>query len=436
MTAHQTNTAHRVNIPNDMVDYCALLTWRRKADSESEAEFIAKLIDPYIPNLSIGPEGNRYGEVFNPDGSRASRLWSCHLDTMHQHSGRQRISYDPARDEIFLSDKTSNCLGADDASGIWLLFQMMRAGVPGLYAFHRGEERGGIGSDAAVDDEPKRFAHISHAIAFDRRGKTDVVYSQMAGLCGSTECAAAIADLLNGKIKFPTAFAPSDLGSFTDTANYARIVPECFNISVGYEGEHSPRELQHLGYLRALRDAVIAIDWSTMPVIRKAGDFGESLTERYARLYGAYDDDRGYPNWQHRIPTSRNGMPPSLDEVRLARAARLAHIQEEAEDDILEEPMDDFSLEQLVLESPTEAYSLLAYLNPSWLDLVNANPDHKTMTRDYFLTQLADQAEDAGEPARTSPRQFDPYSIDGELGDDDEEDVLDAFRKAASTHGR
>ena len=49
-------------------------------------------------------------------------------------------------------------------------------------------------------------------------------------------------------------------GSFTDTANYDHIIPECTNMSVGYFGAHTARETQLLDYLVRLKDAFIRID--------------------------------------------------------------------------------------------------------------------------------------------------------------------------------
>jgi hypothetical protein len=49
-------------------------------------------------------------------------------------------------------------------------------------------------------------------------------------------------------------------GSFTDTANYDHIIPECTNLSVGYFSAHSARETQLLDYIIKLKDAFIRID--------------------------------------------------------------------------------------------------------------------------------------------------------------------------------
>ena len=75
-------------------------------------------------------------------------------------------------------------------------------------------------------------------------------------------------------------------GSFTDTANYDGIIPECTNLSVGYHNAHSGRENQEIPYLLDFRDALIEIDWEnlvterdpTIPDYSYGGSMGYSGT--------------------------------------------------------------------------------------------------------------------------------------------------------------
>jgi hypothetical protein len=150
---------------------------------------------------------------------------------------------------------------------------MILAGTPGLYIFHRGEERGGIGSRALVRDRPALVDGIQQAIAFDRRGTTSIITWQSRGLSCSDTYARALADQLNA-IDPTFAFEPDDTGVYTDTAEYTGLIPECTNISVGYEGAHSPRETLDVDFVLALRDAVIRLDPSLLPIERAPGDDG------------------------------------------------------------------------------------------------------------------------------------------------------------------
>jgi hypothetical protein len=70
-------------------------------------------------------------------------------------------------------------------------------------------------------------------------------------------------------------YAPDNTGSFTDTANYVRLIPECTNVSVGYDHEHGPSEVLDVVHLVALRGALVkAFKEGTgdLPVVRGVDD--------------------------------------------------------------------------------------------------------------------------------------------------------------------
>jgi hypothetical protein len=75
-------------------------------------------------------------------------------------------------------------------------------------------------------------------------------------------------------------------GLYTDSREFAELVSECTNVSVGYYNEHTVHECQDLGHLLALKDAVIAVDWTALPIARTpAPDLPWSST------YGTLNDD-------------------------------------------------------------------------------------------------------------------------------------------------
>jgi hypothetical protein len=45
----------------------------------------------------------------------------------------------------------SNCLGADCTTGVWLILEMIKANVPGVYVIHSDEEVGGKGARDMVN---------------------------------------------------------------------------------------------------------------------------------------------------------------------------------------------------------------------------------------------------------------------------------------------
>ena len=65
---------------------------------------------------------------------------------------------------------------------------------------------------------------------------------------------------------------PDSTGIFTDTANYTDFIGECTNVSCGYDAEHSDSETLNVTFLSELRDAVIKVEWETLPTDRQPGE--------------------------------------------------------------------------------------------------------------------------------------------------------------------
>jgi len=219
-----------------------------------------------------------YLTIPKSDGTKYPVLWSAHTDSVHAHTDevRQNILFD-AEDMMFAASRGKAILGADDGAGLWLLWEMIEAGVPGTYVFHRGEEVGGIGSRSMEAEQEKWLEQFTHAIAFDRKGNEDVITHQGMGRCCSDAWAMQFAEMLGMGHK------KSEHGIFTDTANYTSLIPECSNVGIGYEGAHSHKETLDLEYLFRLRDRMIEVfkDAPDMKVVRKVDD-----VEDYAMFYG------------------------------------------------------------------------------------------------------------------------------------------------------
>lgn len=246
-------------------DLHSMLTYKRPHLSASEAEWITRFLTPHKPSVfGKDGEGALSIEVLMPDGSLPRTLFSAHTDTMHHGTGRQPVKIDGD----WIVTMVDDCLGADDGAGAWILLRMIAAGVPGVYLFHRGEERGGVGSRYMAANHREWLSTFKRAVAFDRRGVTDVITHQRGRQrCASDAFGLALADALNAADD-TFVYAPCDGGVFTDTANYMSIIPECTNISVGYEHEHGPAERQYIPHLLRLADACCKIDWEALPVVR------------------------------------------------------------------------------------------------------------------------------------------------------------------------
>jgi hypothetical protein len=193
-------------------------------------------------------------------------LFTAHVDTVHHDDGPNKIR---KTDSVWFADGSQ--LGADDGSGIALLMHMMTNEVRAYYLFTVGEECGGIGAKFVAKRNAALLSQFDRAVAFDRRGTTDVITHQGYGRCASDDFAEALSDRLNA---CGMLYMPCDSGVYTDTAEFTKIIPECTNISVGYAREHSSEEAQDILHYRALADAVISFSWDDLPVTRdpKAAD--------------------------------------------------------------------------------------------------------------------------------------------------------------------
>lgn len=266
----------------DALKLAHMLTFCRPHMSKTENGFIKEFL------LPLGIQFDRKGNMYKRIGD-APVLWSSHTDTVHAKKGMQKVVYwiDKNSGDTFFGldkDSKSSCLGADDTVGVWLMTEMIKAKVPGLYIFHRGEEVGGQGSRWIAKDNTKALEGIKYAIAFDRKDTQSIITFQRSTRCCSDDFANSLAEQLGLGHKC------DDGGSFTDTASYVDHIAECTNVSVGYFDAHSDNERVNLDYLFKLRDAIRKIDVTKLVEKRKPG---ENDRKYYSYGYGSYDYD-GY----------------------------------------------------------------------------------------------------------------------------------------------
>jgi hypothetical protein len=146
---------------------------------------------------------------------------------------------------------------------------MIAARRPGLYIFHRGEERGCLGSRWIMRNRPKLLEGMEAAIAFDRAGCGDVITHQSHGRTCSDSFAASMAHALNA-LDPNFQYRPDNRGVFTDTNEYAGAIAECSNLSVGYQGQHGPRETLDVAHCEKLLAAMLKLDMSALVIERDA----------------------------------------------------------------------------------------------------------------------------------------------------------------------
>lgn len=271
----------------------SILQTRREHGSLGEQAFI----DKYIMPLKAKPMTNQQGEIlaYVVDNSHGHSkvLWSAHIDTMH-HDKKLDGTSAPLTQEVwvdhdglaFVTDQC-DCLGADDGAGMWLMFQMLMADVAGTYIFHRGEEKGCWGSSQMAMHHYDWLKGFTHAIAFDRRGTTSVITHQRGERCCSDALGTQLVNL------FGMSHELDPTGVYTDTAEYMDIIPECLNISIGYNSEHSHHETLDTTYVLALRDAICALDWDKLTLVCER----DPSKHEYRDGYGVYGGWNAYSNY-------------------------------------------------------------------------------------------------------------------------------------------
>ena len=257
-----------------------MLQYKRPANTPIIGWFIETYIAPICDDF-----GGYYDEAQNyvvriGDNSRV--LWSSHTDTVHNNAGTQRLKISGDR----ITSINESCLGADDTTGIWLMLEMIQAGVHGLYIFHADEEIGGVGSAYFANHYAYLLQGIDYAIAFDRKGKDSIITHQSSGRC----CSNAFADSL--ALCLPAGYKTDSSGTFTDTANYTHLIGECTNVSVGYFDQHTSKESQSISHAMALRESMLAFDESKLVFERKAGtidpdDYLAFDDSYYSKRYGS-----------------------------------------------------------------------------------------------------------------------------------------------------
>jgi hypothetical protein len=277
-----------------------ILVTQRAHDSVGERAFI-NWLKGHLFTLGHKAEELAAGNLRVQVGDANKLMFSCHTDTCHNQADSngnlpQKLKYDEDFGLLSLAEPKTACLGADDGAGVYVLLKMIEAKVQATYIFHRGEERGGIGSRALLAANPDLLKTFSHCIAFDRGGNDEVVVTQGGAICASTKCGTALATAL------ATAGLPhviSHKGSFTDSKVYRELIPECLNVSVGYKYQHSPEEYLDVKHLEALVAVAVKLDWAALPVDRVAKadpaplkyDYKSSLPRGKKQVKAANFDD-------------------------------------------------------------------------------------------------------------------------------------------------
>lgn len=274
------------------------LTTRRKSGSASEAKFCAWLTTTLGATM-IDEAGNIHVDT-RDDPTAQRTLFTAHTDTCARGDGDNVVRVSADGTMWYADTATNECLGADDGAGIALMAGMIDAGVKAYFLFPRGEEVGGVGSSALSKDMPELFKQFDRAIAFDRADCTEVITHQGGERGASDECGEALALALSS-IHDDVMYLPSTDGVYTDTKEFFDLVPECFNIGVGYKYQHGSREQLDVAFLTKLAGVVCTIDWDALPTKRDPKEYDD--------LYG------GMGSWPQRYDTHTKATHSTYEDL-------------------------------------------------------------------------------------------------------------------------
>lgn len=208
--------------------------------------------------------------------------FTSHTDTVHNSAGESKLLIKDG----YVSVDGGGVLGADDGTGIYIMLEMIRANVPGLYVFFSEEEKGRVGSIAY-----KMPAYIQRCVSFDRKNINHLITTQSGEKGCSDEFAEAFIKA------FPLPFVKDPTGSYTDSYSFFDIVPECINLSVGYYWQHTQDEIQDIKFAIDMAKACIQMDWDSLPTKRdpeaemRRYYAGHGYTGRWWDDYGLDEED-------------------------------------------------------------------------------------------------------------------------------------------------
>jgi putative aminopeptidase FrvX len=237
--------------------------------------------------LGDGLQEDEFGNLYIKIGE-SDVMFTSHLDTAT--SALTTIVH--VEEGNIIKTDNKSILGADDKAGVTIMLYMIENKIPGLYYFFLGEEVGCIGSKKVAEKQKtEKIPGINKVISFDRRGKTSVITYQSGQRCCSDKFGQALADELN-KLDTTFSYKNDPTGLLTDSIQFIKIYPECTNISVGYQNEHTFSEQQDIEHLEKLAKACLSVNWNDLPVERDP-----SKTEYSWSNY--YDYDYGYDNYNY-----------------------------------------------------------------------------------------------------------------------------------------
>jgi len=345
------NTKQLKTLSTRLKELVAMLAYARPHGSDTELNFIARYIDT-LPNVHIDAYGNRIVKIGK---EQPSVCFTSHTDTVHYDEGIQAIALNSEGHLALDLCSQASCLGADCTAGVWLMRRMILAGKKGLYIFHRAEESGGQGSSWIADNTPELVANIKAIISLDRKGYDSVITEQYMGVTASDSFARSLGLML------PKGFKPDPTGSFTDSAFYAHLIPECTNLSIGYEHCHTYKETLDFRFTDMLLGYLLKLDYDQLIITRDP-----TVETNY--YYGSYAADKDAA-WNEYMCSEND--PYEIDPVAKPPNSGLAHNKRKYgyDNDTSNPLFYDHNLASVVSRYPESVALLLGQLGVNELDI-------------------------------------------------------------------
>lgn len=261
---------------------------------------------------------DEFGNLFIKIGD-IDTMFTSHLDTATPALSKVNHVFDK---NIIKTDGKS-ILGADDKAGVTIMLYMIENNIPGLYYFFLGEEVGCIGSKKAADSQKdKKIPGINKVISFDRRGTDSIITFQSSKRSCSDKFGQALANEFN-LINKTFNYKLDKNGILTDSIQFTSIYPECTNISVGYQKEHTFSESQDIEHLRKLAVACLSVNWNDLPVDRDPSTIEYDSNGYTGYGWGSvWDDDYAYSGRnstkKENISSVKEYKPRNLDGYYLS----------------------------------------------------------------------------------------------------------------------
>jgi hypothetical protein len=242
----------------------------------------------------LNPDLNEdeFGNLFIRIGETTT-LFTCHLDTA--------TTADTTVTHVFegniIKTDGKSILGADDKAGVTIMLYMIENKIPGLYYFFLGEEVGCQGSRKVANKfKNDNYDGIKKVVAFDRKDNNSVItFKGYQRGCSDTFAISLCKELNDADSTF--SYKTDDSGGSTDSFQFMDIIPECTNISVGYNYEHTYAEKQDIVHLDKLAKACLKVKWEKLPVERnnKVAEYKKYNSNITA--YSMHDDYTDYTEY-------------------------------------------------------------------------------------------------------------------------------------------